>query len=141
MARTAPESTNHTRGWATSWRNWNRNEGFHYGPQNTAEIYEDEKRLTLANTEKSLHDFLKQRVNEVEKDGDGITAVMAQHIVSGRVRLRRLLVRQLQRQRRHGSGGGGLRNDAGRPYGPVQPVARDRHRQASIVSAAHGRWT
>jgi len=56
----------------------------HYGPENIAELYEDQKRIALVRSEKNISLFLQYRVNEVARQGDTITAVIAQHIVSGR---------------------------------------------------------
>jgi len=56
----------------------------HYGPDNTAEIYEDDRKRSLVESEKNLSLFLGHRANEVETDGGRITAVIAQHTRSGR---------------------------------------------------------
>ncbi len=56
----------------------------HYGPENIAELYEDQKRIALVRSEKNISLFLQYRANEVARQGDTITAVIAQHIVSGR---------------------------------------------------------
>ncbi|MBN2451485.1 MAG: FAD-dependent oxidoreductase [Lentisphaeria bacterium] len=56
----------------------------HYGPANTAELYEDGKKLALVRAEPSLRLFLDRRANGVERDGDRIRAVIAQHIATGR---------------------------------------------------------
>jgi hypothetical protein len=56
----------------------------HYGPANTAELYEDEKRLDLVGAEKNLHLFTLHRANGVEMDGAAIAAVIAQHTVTGK---------------------------------------------------------
>lgn len=55
----------------------------HYGPSNTAELYEDEKKLDLVRGEDRLALFLEQRANGVQMDGGRIEAVMAQHTKSG----------------------------------------------------------
>jgi hypothetical protein len=61
----------------------------HYGPDNRAELYEDDRRIEIVRAEKNITLFLQYRVNEVEKRGDTITAVIAQHTVTGeRVRFR-----------------------------------------------------
>ncbi len=71
----------------------------HYGAQNTAELYEDQKRLELAHNEPNLRLFLNHRVNELLR-ADGkhqatnghsrrITAVVAQDTRTGnRVQIR-----------------------------------------------------
>ncbi len=56
----------------------------HYGPANTAELYEDEKRLDLVGAEKNLHLFTLHRAGGVEMDGSAIVAVIAQHTVTGK---------------------------------------------------------
>ena len=56
----------------------------HYGPGNTAEIYEDDRRLQLVHDEPNVHLFLDQRANAVEADSGRIRAVIAQHAVTGR---------------------------------------------------------
>ena len=56
----------------------------HYGPENTAEIYEDEKKLAVARAEPGLRLFLQHRVNGAETNGPVIAAVIAQDAVSGR---------------------------------------------------------
>jgi hypothetical protein len=60
----------------------------HIGTANTAEIYEDERRLALVRSEKNLTLFLEQRVNAIEAADGIIRAVVAQHIrTARRVRL------------------------------------------------------
>ena len=56
----------------------------HYGPSNTADLYEDEKKLAVARAEPNLRLFLEHRANGVEKDGAAIRAVVAQEVRSGR---------------------------------------------------------
>ncbi len=51
----------------------------HYGPKNTAEIYEDDKKLDLVRNEKRLTLFLEHRANGVEMENGRIAAVVAQH--------------------------------------------------------------
>ena len=41
----------------------------HYGPANTAELYEDEKKLAVVRAEPNIRLFLEHRVNAVETDG------------------------------------------------------------------------
>jgi len=55
----------------------------HYGPSNTAELYEDEKKLDLVRDEEKLTLLLEHRANGVEMDGPRIKAVIAQHTKSG----------------------------------------------------------
>ena len=60
----------------------------HAGPENTAEIYEDEKRLELVRSEKNITLLLEHHVIQTETDGSAIAAVVAQEVRSGkRVRL------------------------------------------------------
>jgi hypothetical protein len=56
----------------------------HYGPANTAELYEDGKKLALARAEPNLRLFLEQRANAVEVADGKIRAVIAQEINTGR---------------------------------------------------------
>jgi hypothetical protein len=56
----------------------------HYGPANTAEIYEDEKKLALVRAEPNLRLFLEHRANAVEVEDGKIRAVIAQEINTGR---------------------------------------------------------
>ena len=56
----------------------------HYGPKNTADLYEDERKLGLAEAEENLDLFTLHRANGVEMDGPAIAAVMAQHTVTGK---------------------------------------------------------
>jgi hypothetical protein len=56
----------------------------HYGPSNTAELYEDEKKVGVARAEPKLKLFLQHRVNGAETHGTAITAVLAQDALTGR---------------------------------------------------------
>jgi hypothetical protein len=56
----------------------------HYGPGNTADLYEDEKKLALVRAEPNIRLFLEHRVNAVETDAGQIRAVIAQEINTGR---------------------------------------------------------
>ncbi len=56
----------------------------HYGPTNTAELYEDEKKLAVVRAEKNITLLLEHRVNAVEMAGGRIRAVIAQSTTSGR---------------------------------------------------------
>jgi len=55
----------------------------HYGPDNTAEIYEDANKLALVRSEQNISLFLSHRGNGVEMNGKRIKAVIAQNIVTG----------------------------------------------------------
>lgn len=55
----------------------------HYGPKNTAKIYEDEKKLALLEAEANISRFLGYRGNGVECEDDRIKAVIAQDVVTG----------------------------------------------------------
>jgi len=55
----------------------------HYGPANTADLYEDQQRIDLFNSEENLSLFLQCRVNAVDMDGSRIQAVVAEHTVTG----------------------------------------------------------
>jgi len=56
----------------------------HYGPENTADLYEDDKKLALARAETNLTLFLERRVIGAETRRQRIRAVIAQDTVSGR---------------------------------------------------------
>ncbi len=56
----------------------------HYGPANTADLYEDERKIALVKAEKNITLLLSHRGNGVEMRDGKIAAVIAQHIVSGR---------------------------------------------------------
>jgi len=55
----------------------------HYGPRNTAEIYEDERKRELVEAEPTLSLFLQHRANAVEMGEGRIVAVIAQHAITG----------------------------------------------------------
>jgi len=55
----------------------------HYGPKNTAEIYEDDKRLALVRSQENLTLLLRHRANAVEMKDGRIQAVIAQHTLTG----------------------------------------------------------
>jgi len=60
----------------------------HVGTENSAEIYEDDRRLVLVRSEKNITLLLEERVNSVEAAGGVIRAVVAQHIrTAKRIRL------------------------------------------------------
>ncbi len=56
----------------------------HYGPANTAELYEDQKKLAIARAEPNLKLLLEHRANDVVCEGKRIKAVIAQDLRSGR---------------------------------------------------------
>ncbi len=56
----------------------------HYGPENTADLYEDDNKIALVKAEKNISLFLRCRANEVESDAGRLRAVVAQHTTSGR---------------------------------------------------------
>ncbi|MBL6923167.1 MAG: FAD-dependent oxidoreductase [Akkermansiaceae bacterium] len=56
----------------------------HYGPTNTAELYEDDKKLAVVKGEPNIDLFLEHRGNGVEMDGKKIKAVIATEIRTGR---------------------------------------------------------
>jgi hypothetical protein len=56
----------------------------HYGPTNTAELYEDDKKLAVVKGEPNIDVFLEHRGNGVVMDGARIRAVLAQSTRSGR---------------------------------------------------------
>lgn len=56
----------------------------HYGPDNTAELYEDQKKLAVARAEPNLTLLLEHRANDVVCEGKRIKAVIAQDLRTGR---------------------------------------------------------
>ncbi len=56
----------------------------HYGASNTAEIYEDARKLALVRAEPNITLLLEHRVNSAEVDNGRIRAVVAQEIRTGR---------------------------------------------------------
>jgi hypothetical protein len=56
----------------------------HYGPANTAELYEDERKLAVARAEPNLTLLLEHRVNAVEAADGRLRAVVAQAVRTGR---------------------------------------------------------
>jgi hypothetical protein len=56
----------------------------HYGPENTADVYEDDKKLAIARAETNLTLFLEHRVTGAETSRKHIRALLAQDILSGR---------------------------------------------------------
>ena len=56
----------------------------HYGPANTADLYEDDRKAAVVRAEKNITLLLSHRANGVEMRDGRIVAVIAQHIVSGR---------------------------------------------------------
>jgi hypothetical protein len=55
----------------------------HVGLANSAEIYEDERRLALVRAEPRITLLLERRVNELQTQGGQVVAVVAQHIRTG----------------------------------------------------------
>jgi hypothetical protein len=55
----------------------------HYGPGNTADIYEDDKKLGIVRRESNIRLFLNHRVNSAEAEAKGIQAVVAQDTTNG----------------------------------------------------------
>ena len=56
----------------------------HYGPTNTAELYEDEKKLAIVRAEPNIRLLLEHRVNGVEAENGRIRAVIAHDIRTGK---------------------------------------------------------
>ena len=54
----------------------------HYGPTNTADLYEDDRKLALVRAEKNLSLYLRHRADGVEKQDGRIRAVLAQNTVT-----------------------------------------------------------
>ena len=55
----------------------------HYGPDNKAELYEDDKRETIIRAEKNISLFLNCHASKVEMESEEIKAVIARDIRSG----------------------------------------------------------
>jgi hypothetical protein len=56
----------------------------HYGPSNTADLYEDEKKLAVVRAEPTLKLFLHYRVNGAQMSNSLIRSVVAQDVRTGR---------------------------------------------------------
>jgi hypothetical protein len=56
----------------------------HYGPSNTAELYEDEKKLAVVRGEPNIDLLLEHRVNSAEVADGRLRAVIAQQVRTGR---------------------------------------------------------
>ena len=56
----------------------------HYGPANTGDLYEDEKKLAVVRAEPNIRLFLEHRAHAVEADGGTMRAVIAQEVNTGR---------------------------------------------------------
>lgn len=55
----------------------------HEGPENIAEIYEDENKIDIVRREKNIQLRLRHRANGVEMNGNSITAVIAENTLTG----------------------------------------------------------
>jgi hypothetical protein len=56
----------------------------HYGPANTAELYEDQRKLSAVQGEPNIHLFLEHRANGAVTNRATIEAIVAQEIRTGR---------------------------------------------------------
>ncbi|HUU30785.1 MAG TPA: FAD-dependent oxidoreductase [Phycisphaerae bacterium] len=56
----------------------------HYGPDNAAELYEDEKKMGIVRAEKNIAFFPSHRMNGVEMKEGSIVAVVAENIETGK---------------------------------------------------------
>ena len=56
----------------------------HYGPTNTADLYEDDRKIALVRAEKNISLFLSHRANGVEMSKGRIAAVIAESITTGK---------------------------------------------------------
>jgi len=56
----------------------------HYGPENTGELYEDERKLALVRDEKNITLLVNHRVNAAETADGRIQAVVGQNVLTGR---------------------------------------------------------
>jgi hypothetical protein len=60
----------------------------HYGPENTADLYEDDRKLAIVTAAGNVHLFLNHRVDQVDAVKGRINAVIAQDVLSAsRVRI------------------------------------------------------
>ena len=67
-------------------RELEQNRRAHYGPENSAEIYEDSRKQSLVEAEPHLSLFLQHRGVGVETIGGRIHAVFAQHTITGQMK-------------------------------------------------------
>ncbi len=56
----------------------------HYGPSNTADLYEDDRKTALVRAEKNVSLYLSHRANGVEMKDGRIAAVIAESITTGK---------------------------------------------------------
>lgn len=56
----------------------------HYGPENKAELYEDQRRGDLVAGEPGIKVFMGHRANAVEMEGKRIVAVIAENVMTGK---------------------------------------------------------
>ena len=56
----------------------------HYGPDNTADLYEDHKKTALVRAEGNICLYFNHRANEVERRAGRLEAIIAQSVISGR---------------------------------------------------------
>jgi hypothetical protein len=56
----------------------------HYGPSNTADLYEDDRKTALVRAEKNISLYLSHRANGVEMQAGRIAAVIAESITTGK---------------------------------------------------------
>ena len=56
----------------------------HYGPENTADLYEDDKKMAIVEAEENIAFYPSHRVNGVDTAGGRITAVVAENIETGK---------------------------------------------------------
>ena len=74
----------------------------HYGPTNTADLYEDDCKLALVRSEEDIDLYLCHRANAVQMEGGRIAAVVAQDTRTGERRsLQGKELRRLHRRRLH----------------------------------------
>ena len=64
-------------------REFEQEKMFHYGPQNTAEIYEDEKKLAILKNEKNLDLFLGYFLTGVNTENNNIKSAVVYNVKTG----------------------------------------------------------
>ena len=57
----------------------------HYGPENTGDLYEAEKRRHIIESEKNISFFPMIHINEVTREGNTILSVTGEHIETGKL--------------------------------------------------------
>ena len=64
-------------------RRFEQKEMFHYGPENTAEIYEDDKKMAVLSSEPNIDLFLGHYLTGAETDGGAIESAVVYNVKTG----------------------------------------------------------